>query len=270
MDQLDWHMARAALQWQAELGVSDAVGDVPIDRYEVPAQNPKRSIAAAAPTEAPQAAARPPAAMAAAPAVDPVAVAEAAAAAAGDLPALKLALQNFSHCDLRRGARNLVFGGGRAGARVMILEDAPGRAEDLQGLPFAGPAGQLLGKMCAAIGLDRAEEVYAASVIPWRPPQDREASAAEIAMMQPFLRRHIILAAPQVVICMGNISCQAVLGKRGLSKLRGAWQEGFALPVLPMVHPQGLLRQPNRKKQAWQDLLMLKGWLRAQSEGGKT
>lgn len=150
------------------------------------------------------------------------------------------------------------------------MEDAPGRAEDLQGLPFAGPAGQLLGKMCAAIGLDRAEEVYAASVIPWRPPQDREASAAEIAMMQPFLRRHIILAAPQVVICMGNISCQAVLGKRGLSKLRGAWQEGFALPVLPMVHPQGLLRQPNRKKQAWQDLLMLKAWLRAQSEGGKT
>jgi DNA polymerase len=202
--------------------------------------------------------------------VDPVALAEEAAAAAGDLPALKLALQNFSHCDLRRGARNLVFGGGRAGARVMILEDAPGRAEDLQGLPFAGPAGQLLGKMCAAIGLDRAEEVYAASVIPWRPPQDREASAAEIAMMQPFLRRHIILAAPQVVICMGNISCQAVLGKRGLSKLRGAWQEGFALPVLPMVHPLGLLRQPNRKKQAWQDLLMLKAWLRRHSEGGKT
>jgi len=152
---------------------------------------------------------------------------------------------------------------------VMILEDAPGRAEDLQGLPFAGPAGQLLDKMFVAIGLNRAEEVYAASVIPWRPPQDREASSAEIAMMQPFARRHIILAAPQVVICVGNISCQAVLGKRGLNKLRGAWQEGFALPVLPMVHPQVLLRQPAQKKQAWQDLLILKAWLHAQSEGGK-
>jgi uracil-DNA glycosylase family 4 len=256
MDQLDWHMARAALQWQAELGVSDAVCDAPINRYEVPTQNLKPSTVAATPAGAPHA-------------VDPVAVAEAAAAAAGDLPALKLALQNFSHCDLRRGARNLVFGGGAAGARVMILEDAPGRAEDLQGLPFAGPAGQLLDKMFVAIGLNRAEEVYAASVIPWRPPQDREASSAEIAMMQPFARRHIILAAPQVVICVGNISCQAVLGKRGLNKLRGAWQEGFALPVLPMVHPQVLLRQPARKKQAWQDLLILKAWLHAQSEGGK-
>ena len=256
MDQLDWHMARAALQWQAELGVSDAVCDAPIDRYEVLTQNLKPSTVAATPAGAPHA-------------VDPVAVAEVAAAAAGDLPALKLALQNFSHCDLRRGARNLVFGGGAAGARVMILEDAPGRAEDLQGLPFAGPAGQLLDKMFVAIGLNRAEEVYTASVIPWRPPQDREASSAEIAMMQPFARRHIILAAPQVVICVGNISCQAVLGKRGLNKLRGAWQEGFALPVLPMVHPQVLLRQPARKKQAWQDLLILKAWLHAQSEGGK-
>ena len=256
MDQLDWHMARAALQWQVELGVSDAVCDAPIDRYEVLTQNLNPSTVVATPAGAPHA-------------VDPVAVAEAAAAAAGDLPALKLALQNFSHCDLRRGARNLVFGGGAAGARVMILEDAPGRAEDLQGLPFAGPAGQLLDKMFVAIGLNRAEEVYAASVIPWRPPQDREASSAEIAMMQPFARRHIILAAPQVVICVGNISCQAVLGKRGLNKLRGAWQEGFALPVLPMVHPQVLLRQPARKKQAWQDLLMLKAWLHAQSEGGK-
>ena len=256
MDQLDWHMARAALQWQAELGVSDAVCDAPIDRYEVLTQNLNPSTVVATPAGAIHA-------------VDPVKVAEAAAAAAGDLPALKLALQNFSHCDLRRGARNLVFGGGAAGARVMILEDAPGRAEDLQGLPFAGPAGQLLDKMFVAIGFNRAEEVYAASVIPWRPPQDREASSAEIAMMQPFARRHIILAAPQVVICVGNISCQAVLGKRGLNKLRGAWQEGFSLPVLPMVHPQVLLRQPARKKQAWQDLLMLKAWLHARSEGGK-
>jgi DNA polymerase len=267
MDHLDWHMARAALQWQAELGVSEAVGDVPIDRYEVAAQSPKLPTGAAT-QPGPSAVADAPAA--AMTAVDPVVLAEAAASAAKDLPALQFALQNFSFCDLRRGARNLVFGGGNAGARVMVLEDAPGRAEDLQGLPFAGPTGQLLDKMCAAIGLSWRAEVYRASVIPWRPPQDREASAAEIAMMQPFLRRHINLAAPQVVICMGNISCQALLGKRGLSKMRGAWQAGFALPILPMLHPQVLLRQPARKKQAWQDLLMLKTWLRTQSEGGTT
>ena len=153
MDHLDWHMARAALQWQAELGVRDAVGDVPIDRYDAPAQSPKPATAAATQAGATRDADLPAAAMAVAPAADPVAVAEAAAAAAEDLPALKRALQNFSHCDLRRGARNLVFGRGTAGVRVMILEDAPGRAEDMEGLPFAGPAGQLLDKMCAAIGL---------------------------------------------------------------------------------------------------------------------
>ena len=127
MDHLDWHMARAALQWQAELGVRDAVGDVPIDRYGVPAQSPKPATATATATaaatqaDATRDADLPAAAMAVAPAADPVAVAEAAAAAAEDLPALKHALQNFSHCDLRRGARNLVFGRGTPGARVMIL-----------------------------------------------------------------------------------------------------------------------------------------------------
>jgi len=244
-------MARAALEWQAELGVSDAIGDTPIDRYRISAERPKPVVMPFVP----------PPSIIAPVALDVIAIAEKSAEVAQDLAGLKQALKDFPHCDLRRGARNLVFSDGTVGARVMILGEAPGREEDLQGVPFVGPTGLLLDKMLAAIGLNRAENVYIGTVIPWRPPQNREPKPEEIAMMIPFMRRHVALAAPEVLICMGNTSCSAVVGKRGVSKLRGQWQEGLGLPVLPMVHPNVLLRQPAEKKQAWQDLLALKVWL---------
>ena len=257
MEQMNWHMARAALEWQAELGAVDAIGDVPIDRYGVPAEKPKPVVTTV--VSAPG--------ITATVALDPVAIAANSAAAAQDLAGLKQALQDFPHCELQRGARNLVFSDGIPGARVMILGEAPGREEDLHGLPFVGPAGLLLDKMLAAIGLNRAENVYIGTVIPWRPPQNREPKAEEIAMMMPFVRRHVALAAPDVLICMGNTSCSAILDKRGVNKLRGQWHEGLGLPVLPMVHPSNLLRQPAGKKQAWQDLLALKAWLREYAVG---
>ena len=244
-------MVRAALEWQAELGVSDAISDSPIDRYRMSAEKPKPVAlpVVSSPT------------IIAPLALDPIAVAEKLAEVALNLAELKQALKDFPHCDLQRGARNLVFNDGTAGARIMILGEAPGREEDLQGMPFVGPAGLLLDKMLAAIGLNRAKNVYIGTVIPWRPPQNREPKPEEIAMMMPFLRRHVALAAPEVLICMGNTSCSAVLGKRGMAKLRGQWQEGLGLSVLPMVHPNVLMRQPAGKKQAWQDLLALKAWL---------
>ena len=113
------------------------------------------------------------------------------------LPALRDAIDGFSHCDLKRGARNLVFSDGQAGARVMIIGEAPGRDEDLQGKPFVGRAGQLLDKMLEAIGLSRAENVYITNVLPWRPPQNRDPLPAEIAMLTPFLERHVALAEPE-------------------------------------------------------------------------
>jgi uracil-DNA glycosylase family 4 len=137
----------------------------------------------------------------------------------------------------------------------------------LHGLPFAGPAGALLDKMLAGIGLNRTENVYIGTVIPWRPPQNREPKPEEIAMMLPFLRRHVALAAPDVLICMGNISCSMILGKRGVKKLRGQWQDGLGLPVLPIMHPKTLLREPAGKKYAWEDLLVLKAWLREHDTG---
>jgi DNA polymerase len=124
----------------------------------------------------------------------------------------------------------------------------------------------MLDRMLAAIGLSREESVYITNVMPWRPPQNADPKPDEIAMMRPFVQRHVELAAPEVVIVMGNISCQTVLGERGITKLRGQWAEAWGRPALPMFHPAYLLRLPGAKRAAWADLLELQARLR---EGAK-
>lgn len=259
---LDWHAARAALEWQLEMGVDEAIGETPVDRFAA-----ESARVAAAAQSAPTTATAPAVPMRAE-AVDPVAEAEAAAAAAYDLDALREAMAAFDHCALKRGARNLVFCDGTPGARVMIVGEAPGREEDLQGKPFVGQAGQFLDRMLAAIGLSRAESVYITNVMPWRPPQNRDPKPDEIAMMQPFLCRHIALADPDVLVIMGNISAQALLGKRGILRLRGHWAEAEGRPALPMTHPAYLLRTPAAKREAWADLLSLQAKLRETANQG--
>ncbi|GGH35072.1 DNA polymerase [Cribrihabitans marinus] len=251
---LDHEAARALLEWQVELGATEAIGDLPVDRYALPdTVTPERTRAA------PPA----PAAPVTSDSEDPVAIARDLAAAAGSLADLRAAMDGFTLCDLRKGARNLVFADGVAGAPVMIIGEAPGRDEDREGRPFVGRAGQMLDRMLAAIGLSRAENVYITNVLPWRPPQNRDPKPDEIGMMTPFLERHVALARPSVLILMGNISCQAVLGKRGITRLRGGWAQAMDLPVLPMFHPAYLLRQPAMKRLAWADLLELNAKLRA-------
>lgn len=258
--QLDWHSARALLEWQVELGATEAILDAPVDRFtlETTAPKPAPVTAPAAQATVQQASALP----------DPAQIAKQMAETAGSLDALQAALAGFEYCELKRGARNLVFSDGNPAAQVMIVGEAPGRDEDQQGKPFAGRAGQLLDKMLAAIGLDRqsqepANAAYITNVVPWRPPQNREPSPDEIAMLTPFLLRHIALIKPTVVVAMGNISCQALLGKRGISKLRGQLQNSRDIDVIPMFHPAYLLRNPSAKKLAWADLLMLKAKLAA-------
>ncbi|UWQ63295.1 uracil-DNA glycosylase [Leisingera caerulea] len=248
---LDYWSARALLEWQAELGATEALCDAPVDRYALE-QAPPKPKPGAAPAPPPKPKPKE---------VDPVEVAQKAAKAAASLPVLRDALEAFDHCDLKRGARNLVFSDGQPGARVMIIGEAPGREEDLQGKPFVGRAGQLLDKMLEAIGLSRAESVYITNVLPWRPPQNRDPLPAEIAMLTPFLERHVALAEPDILVLMGNISCQAVLGKRGITRLRGKWDQAWTKPVIPMFHPAYLLRQPSQKRLAWADLLELKARL---------
>jgi len=171
----------------------------------------------------------------------------------------------FEHCALKAGARNLVFSGGVAGAPVMIITDAPDREEDRVGAMFAGRSGVLLDKMLAAIGLGRSGDgptditpVYIAPTCPWNPPQGRDPNPAELAMLRPFLERHIELAAPKILILMGNGPCQALLAKSGMTRLRGRWAEVAGQPAIPMFAPSYLLTNGTAKRDAWADLLSLK------------
>lgn len=253
--------ARALLEWQIELGATEAIADAPVDRY---AAVEERTPATPPPGSADNTAALPgiPAP------TDPLLVAETLAEGAASLEALEQALAAYEHCDLKKGARSLVFSDGNPAARVMIIGEAPGRDEDMKGRPFVGRAGQLLDLMFAAIGMGRetpdpARAVYITNVLPWRPPQNRDPAPEEVAMMLPFLKKHVDLVAPDFLVLMGNHSCQALLGRRGITRLRGNWTEALGRPALPMFHPAYLLRNPHAKREAWADLLSLQSRLRA-------
>lgn len=245
----EYYEALAQLAWQVELGADEAIGAKPVDRYAEKAK-PKPVektvvVADAAPLDVSAEAAR-------------------LAADCADLEALRAAVENFEGCDLRRGARNTVFADGNPAARVMVVGEAPGRDEDRAGKPFIGASGQLLDKMLAAIGLSRMAEdleqaVYITNVLPWRPPQNRDPSDEEKAMMKPFLMRHIALIKPDFLLLVDNPSNQTLLETElGVTKLRGKWHEVQGIPALPIFHPAYLMRAPARKRLAWADLLMLR------------
>jgi len=252
--------ALAALAWQVDLGAVDAICEDPIDRYARP--EPPRSSPAAAPQQSlPD--------TGAAGAVTAPQMAEHQAMQCNSVADLRASLATFEGCELKRGARNLVFSDGLVGAHVMIIGEAPGREEDREGKPFVGRSGQLLDRMFAAIGLQRdaadpAKALYITNILPWRPPQNRDPSGDEIALMLPFLKRHVALAAPRVIVTMGNASSKALLETTtGITRLRGQWSQALGLPVLPMFHPAALLRGPEKKRDAWADLLAIQDRLRA-------
>ncbi|OLS48050.1 uracil-DNA glycosylase [Rhodovulum sulfidophilum] len=256
------HDALALLAWQVDLGATEAICETPVNRYEEvrPAPAPAPAAAARPGPSAPVPPVRPAA-------VDPVAVAQGAAAAATDLEGLAAAMAAYELCELKKGARNLVFSDGNPKARVMVIGEAPGRDEDLQGKPFVGRAGHLLDLMFAQIGLGRGDPaaeraLYITNVLPWRPPQNRDPEAGEVAMMLPFLERHVDLVDPDILVLMGNHSCGALLGRKGITRLRGRWVEALGRPALPMFHPAYLLRTQLAKRDAWHDLLMLQARLR--------
>ncbi len=252
--------ALAQLAWQVELGVDEAIGEAPVNRYEE-----KAKPAPAARPNARPAATPPPADSA--PATPNAPDTAAIAAACDSLEDLRAAIERFEGCELKRGARNTVFADGNPAARVMVIGEAPGRDEDREGRPFIGRSGQLLDRMLAAIGLDRMAEnpdeaVYITNVIPWRPPQNRDPRPDETALMKPFLMRHIALVKPQVLLMVGNPANQTLLDTaQGVTKLRGRWHSVQGIDALSIFHPAYLLRTPARKREAWADLLLLKAKL---------
>lgn len=263
--------ALALLQWQIEMGADEPMLDAPLDRFALPDSTDAPSARQPAPAtqQLPGLAAMPSAPPPVAPRLPDgpdiaalVAEAQALADRADTLEALATLQEGFNGIELKKGARNFAFADGNPNARVLILGEAPGDEEDRQGRPFVGRAGQLLDRMFAAIGLardavDAERALYITNVLPWRPPGNRDPSPDEMAMMMPFVRRHVALMDPQIVVLMGNTPCQAALGRRGILRLRGTWSEAFGKPALPMTHPAYLLRNPVAKREAWADLLSL-------------
>lgn len=190
------------------------------------------------------------------------------AASASTLDELRQQMAAFDGCNLKFTAKNLVFADGNPNADLMLVGEAPGRDEDLEGLPFVGRSGRLLDSMLAAIGLDRTS-AYIANVIPWRPPGNRTPTPHETEICRPFIERQIELVNPKVLVNLGGPSAKTLLNTtEGILRLRGNWrvhttQSGIAIPAMPTLHPAYLLRTPAHKKLAWRDFLEVKAKLRA-------
>ena len=293
------------LAWQAEMGADEAILDAPVNRLAAaeragqgghagasassPAAAAQRGPATPA-TAAPATAARPAAAASSAPSstapaapAAPGLFAETAppgtpppggesvhdlAARCATLEDIRVALDAMHDFPLRRTATHTVHTDGHPEARVLLIGEAPGRDEDLQGRPFVGRSGQLLDRMLAAIGLSRAAEdparaVLITNVVFWRPPGNRKPTEAEVTWCMPWLRRTIEIVAPEIIVCLGATPTQRLTGRtQGILRLRGTWLEceigERRIPLLPTLHPAYLLRQPLQKRLAWRDFLSLK------------
>ena len=182
--------------------------------------------------------------------------------AVDSLDDLKDYMSKFKGCELYKSATNMVFSDGNKSSEIMLIGEAPGHDEDIQGKPFVGRSGKLLNKMLEAIGLSR-DTVYIANIVPWRPPNNRRPTEEEINICLPFIQKHIELIAPKVLMLLGSTATYALLrNKEGITKIRGKWVDmefgKLKVPTLPSFHPAFLLRQPAQKKYSWEDLKMLK------------
>jgi uracil-DNA glycosylase family 4 len=277
----------AALAWLTDAGADEAILEAPVDRFAAtgpiamagkpvaPAASPRldpgdairfrQGPAGASPVRAGRSDAVPHSAGAAgsaptgASASDSIGRAMEISAACNSLAELRTALEAFDGCTLKTSANNTVFADGTPHHGIMLIGEAPGREEDSAGLPFVGRAGKLLDKMLATIGLDRRSNVYITNVLNWRPPDNRDPSPDEAASCLPFLRRHIELVSPNIIVLLGAVAARHVLGRSdGIMRLRGRWLEYFVngrmVPVMPTLHPAYLLRRAIDKRLAWRDL----------------
>ncbi len=241
----------AVLDWYRAAGVDTPVGEEPVDRFAASVVKPRAAPAAAAAATLPEAVLK----------SDPSET-RALAAAAQTLDELRAVMAAYEGCGLKLRATQLCFADGNPEADIMLVGEAPGSEEDVQGKPFVGKAGQLLDRMLGAIGLDR-DKVFIVNTVPWRPPGNREPSPEEMALCQPFLQRQVELVAPKLLVTLGNVPTKALFGtSTGIMRMRGQWKDltvgSHAVLALAMLHPAYLLRQPAQKALAWRDMLALK------------
>jgi len=262
---------RELVDFYLDAGVGTLVGEEAVDRFAEEAVPPPQPAAVRDPSSSlPRLAVESDAAGPTAPSVAPVPAAPQtaimaardAAKSAQNLDDLRALLEIFEGCMLRATATQLVFAAGNPEARVMFVGEAPGRDEDISGIPFVGRSGQLLDRMMTAIGLDRTS-AYIANVVPWRPPGNRTPTPQETAICLPFIRRQIELADPDILVCLGQPATQTLLGtKEGITKTRGRWFKydtgSREIRALATYHPAFLLRSPLQKRLAWRDFLALK------------
>jgi DNA polymerase len=271
--------AISLLRWYVEIGADEAIGAEPANRFAPPQAVHQAESLPIAPLARPAAtgaiAASPPKSLAESPA-EAAQSARRLAASAETVAALEALIAAFEGCALKRTATNTVFADGNPAAPVMIIGEAPGADEDRIGRPFVGRAGQLLDRMLAAIGLDR-RGVTITNVVYWRPPGNRTPTTVEIASCLPFVLRHVALVGPKILVLCGGTAAGALLPQgQGITRLRGRWFDleipGLVdpVPTLPMFHPSFLLRAPERKREAWRDLLALRARLdEALQSGGE-
>ncbi len=160
---------------------------------------------------------------------------------------------------LKYNAKNFVFSDGNIDARLMLVGEAPGEQEDIMGLPFVGPAGQLLNKMLVAINMDRKSDCYIANILPWRPENNRTPTRDEMNLFLPYVMEHIKIIKPDVLVLLGGTSAKAILQTNtGIMRLRGHWVDVNGIPTMPTFHPSFLLRDVSMKRYAWQDLKQIR------------
>lgn len=264
---IDHADAAALLAWYIEAGVDVGLDETPVDRLAPPPPKPQAELEPITRFEPPTIASVDKA-TAMVPASDETAkAARDIAAAANTLDELREAIAGFDGCNLKLTANRLVFADGNPNARIMFVGEAPGREEDIQGLPFVGRSGQLLDRMLAAIGLDR-QTVYIANVVPWRPPGNRTPTPLETATCRPFIDRQIELIGPDFVICLGGAAAKELMNtSEGILRLRGRWKDFLTgdrkIQAMATLHPAYLLRQPLQKRLAWRDFLTIKAALEA-------
>ncbi|MGA8970172.1 MAG: uracil-DNA glycosylase [Pseudolabrys sp.] len=255
--------ARDLLDFYTAAGVDALLGEDPVDRFATAEAPTPRVRVAPGVTSPPAPEIKARAATPAPPAPDEAAMAaRGAAKSAKTLDELRAILGKFEGCALKATATQLVFADGNPSARLMLVGEAPGRDEDIEGLPFVGRSGKLLDRMLAAIGFDRAS-VYIANIVPWRPPGNRTPTPQESQICLPFILRQIELADPDILVCLGGPSAQALLGiKDGITKMRGRWftfdTGKREIRAVPTFHPAFLLRSPLQKRFAWRDFLAIK------------